>query len=166
MGCLVVPGSRHFEKCVAHVTKASLKQLRQLCGQRERAAQRHDNRAVDLGSIAFHQHIIEMSDNRLIRRIFRRRKLLERIFNVDYAVKSFCLEFEATEFGHRQIVEVLALRDPQILESVIAHHILTEKERRLTALKVESIPTVDSETSRSHKYSRPLRITGSRELRE
>jgi len=150
----------------AHVTKASLKQLRQLCSQRERAAQRHDNRAVDLGSIAFHQHIIEMSDNRLIKRIFHRRKLLERIFNVDYAVESFWLEFEATELGHRQIAEVLALRDPQVLESVIARHILTEKERRLAAFDIEPAQTTNSETRRNHKYSRPIKISSSQELRE
>ncbi len=119
----------------AHVTKSRLQHLRGLCLQRERAAKQNDRRAVDLISIEFHQCFVDMSFNRLIKTIFRKRRLLEQTLGVDYGIDPYAETFEATELGHRQLVEVLAIRDPHLMESLMIRHILVDRERRFAGLE-------------------------------
>ncbi len=119
----------------AHVTKSRLQHLRGICLQRQRAANQNDHRTVDLLAVEFHQYFVNLSFNRLIKAIFRKRKLLERTLAVDYGIEPYCEEFEATEIGHRQLVEVLAIRDPHLMESLMIRHILVDRERRFAALE-------------------------------
>jgi DNA-binding FadR family transcriptional regulator len=118
-----------------HVTRSRLNHLRGLCLQRQRAANQSDHRIVNLLSIEFHQYFVDLSFNRLIKAIFRERKLLERTLALDYGIHPYAEELERTEIGYRQLVEALALRDPHLMESLMIRHILTDRERRFAALE-------------------------------
>jgi DNA-binding GntR family transcriptional regulator len=118
----------------ARITDIDLAELRTLCSLHENAAVRHGHRAVDRAEIAFHLHIVEMSDNHLIRRIFQDKRLLDRIFGIDYRIETLSPEDGNATVSHRQLVEALALRDPLIVEGLMIQHIQGEKERRLAAL--------------------------------
>ena len=117
-----------------NMSDADLKNLKDLCDQRDRAAVSEDQDAVDRLDIEFHQKIIDASGNQVLRDIVQKTHLFDRIFRIAYAVPSYWPKDERQPYGHREIVEMLSRRDAARSEELMRQHIQEAKKRRIEAI--------------------------------
>jgi DNA-binding GntR family transcriptional regulator len=114
-------------------TEADLQNLRDLCDRRAQAAASRDHAAVDRLDIEFHQKILDVSGNQVIKDIVQKTHLFDRIFRIAYTVPSYWPEDESQPYGHREIVEMLSRRDAARSEDLMRQHIQEAKKRRIEA---------------------------------
>lgn len=118
----------------ASITESDLKMLRDLCDRRAQAARANDEAQVNDTDIQFHEHIIAVSGNLVIRDMVRKTHLFDRIFKIVYPVPCYWPDDEALPYGHLKIVDALAQRDANQAEHLMKRHIQAGKKRRIEAL--------------------------------
>ena len=118
----------------SNMSDSDLKNLKDLCERRDRAAASGDQPAIDRLDIEFHQKIIDISGNQVIKEIVQKTHLFDRIFRIAYSVPSYWPKDESGPYGHREIVEVLSRRDSARSEELMRQHIQKAKKRRIEAI--------------------------------
>jgi DNA-binding GntR family transcriptional regulator len=138
---------------VNFVTASDIRRLRVLVRRRDRAAEINDVKAINQADIAFHTHIVNLSGNAPIQRVFGNIQLLERLFTLADPSVAYEVDVERSPYGHEQIVEALAKRDGDLCEKLLRQHIQAGKRRAL-----KSPPMI------SRKARTPVRVALPREI--
>lgn len=120
------------------ITDSEIRRLRVLCRRRERASENNDIRGANQADIAFHQQIVTISRNVAIQQVFGNTRLLERVFALSHDNSVYEVDIERSPFGHHQIVDALAHRNPELSERLLTQHIQAAKKRALPAIPAKA----------------------------
>jgi DNA-binding GntR family transcriptional regulator len=124
----------------AHVTEADIQYLRDCLAKRREASQTSSRYEIDKIDIEFHQRIIDVSRNTVIRDLIRNNHLFDRVFRIPYRVPSYWQRDEDLGYGHEKIIDALEDRDADLAEKRLREHIMSAKKRRIESSAGISTP--------------------------
>lgn len=116
------------------ITPEGIEKLKQLSDRRASAVSRNNSRSITLADIEFHETIIQISGNHVIRDMVRRTHLFDRIFHLGYKAPSHTPEDASNPHGHLAIIDALARRDADLAENLMKKHIQAAKKRRIESV--------------------------------
>ena len=121
-----------------YVTDKDISHLLKLCDLRDAAALEKSGEAVGRFEIEYHQQIIRLSRNRILRDVFESRKLLEISCSPGVGALQMADADSTSPYGHRSIVNAIAQRNENLADELMTRHLRAAKTRAMHQVRQRS----------------------------
>lgn len=121
-----------------YVTEKDVDHLLKLCDLHDAAAGDDSDDVRERIELEYHQQIIKISRNRVLREVFESRQLLQISRALGSNSRHVCESDTASPYGHRSIVHAIAQRKENLADELMTRHLRAAKARAMHQLRQRS----------------------------